>query len=98
VPPQGWGGQPPNSVPHNYGAPPDWRPATTPHGQSWPPPGHWQQPTQQWAPPPDQVPPPHQHAGANGAGEAPKQPQPEKPSLDKPSGESGSGPDEGGSR
>ena len=28
---QGPGGQP-NSVPHNYGAPPDWRPATTPPG------------------------------------------------------------------
>ena len=27
----------PSSVPHNYGAPPDWRPATTPSGQSWPP-------------------------------------------------------------
>jgi cell division protease FtsH len=27
----------PSSVPHNYGAPPDWRPATTPAGQSWPP-------------------------------------------------------------
>ncbi|MDN5857287.1 MAG: ATP-dependent zinc metalloprotease FtsH [Pseudonocardia sp.] len=27
----------PKSVPHNYGAPPDWRPATTPSGQPWPP-------------------------------------------------------------
>ena len=37
--------QHPNSVPHNYGAPADWRPATTPSGQSWPPVGqHWQQP------------------------------------------------------
>ena len=25
-------------MPHNYGAPPGWRPATTPAGQSWPPP------------------------------------------------------------
>jgi cell division protease FtsH len=101
VPQQGWGGQPqqpqPNSVPHNYGAPPDWRPATTPHGQTWPPPGHWQQPTPQWGPPPNQAPPPPQQAGANGAGEQQPQPQPEKPSLDKPS-EDGSGPDEGGSR
>jgi cell division protease FtsH len=40
-------GQQPNSVPHNYGAPPDWRPATTPSGQSWPPEGH-----PHWAPPP----------------------------------------------
>ncbi|SHK69882.1 membrane protease FtsH catalytic subunit [Pseudonocardia thermophila] len=27
----------PSAVPHNYGAPPDWRPATTPAGQTWPP-------------------------------------------------------------
>jgi cell division protease FtsH len=103
VPPQGWGGQPqPNSVPHNYGAPPDWRPATTPHGQSWPPPGHWQQPAQQpvpqWAPPsPNQAPP----AGGNGTGEpgGQQQPQSEQPSkLEKPSEESGSGQDEGGAR
>jgi cell division protease FtsH len=45
-------GQPPNSVRPNYGAPPDWRPATTPGGQSWPPPGQWQQPPpQSWTPP-----------------------------------------------
>ena len=25
-------------MPHNYGAPPGWRPATTPAGQTWPPP------------------------------------------------------------
>jgi cell division protease FtsH len=36
-------GQPPNAVPPNYGAPADWRPATTPAGQTWPPP-QWQQP------------------------------------------------------
>jgi cell division protease FtsH len=101
VPQQGWGGQPqPNSVPHNYGAPPDWRPATTPHGQSWPPPGHRQQPAPQWTPP---APPP---GSGNGSGEqtVPAQPpaqgvQPEQPpKLDKPSGESDSGPDEGGAR
>ncbi|SDF85206.1 ATP-dependent zinc metalloprotease FtsH [Pseudonocardia oroxyli] len=34
---------PPNAVAPNYGAPPDWRPATTPAGQTWPPPN--------WAPP-----------------------------------------------
>jgi cell division protease FtsH len=107
VPQQGWGGQPPpnavqpNSVPHNYGAPPDWRPATTPHGQSWPPPGHWQQPSPgpQWAPPPNQAPP---QTTANGAGESAgvpaRQSQPENPSLEKRSEERGSGPDEGGSR
>jgi len=32
----------PNAVPHNYGAPPGWRPATTPAGQTWPPPEHQQ--------------------------------------------------------
>ncbi len=51
--PGGWGvpaapapaePQRPNSVPHNYGAPPDWRPATTPSGQQWPPDGQWQAP------------------------------------------------------
>jgi cell division protease FtsH len=90
VPQQGWDGQPqPNSVPHNYGAPPGWRPATTPHGQSWPPPGHWQQPTPQWTPPP------------NGTGEpgGPARPaQPEQTPLDKTGEESGSGPDAGGAR
>jgi cell division protease FtsH len=103
VPPQGWGGQPqPNSVPHNYGAPPDWRPATTPRGQSWPPPGHWQQPAQQpapqWAPPnPNQAPP----AGGNGTGEPGGQQQPQSeqpPKLEKPGEESGTGQDEGGAR
>jgi cell division protease FtsH len=34
--------QPPYAVAPNYGAPPDWRPATTPAGQTWPPPN--------WAP------------------------------------------------
>ncbi|GAA2856546.1 ATP-dependent zinc metalloprotease FtsH [Pseudonocardia halophobica] len=44
--PQAAGGQqdrqPPYAVAPNYGAPPDWRPATTPAGQTWPPPN--------WAP------------------------------------------------
>jgi len=52
LPNSGPGPQPPNSVPHNYGAPPDWRPATTPSGQSWPPPGHWDPTTAQPAQPP----------------------------------------------
>jgi len=34
--------QRPTAVPHNYGAPPDWRPATTPSGQTWPPDARWQ--------------------------------------------------------
>ncbi|MHA6796910.1 ATP-dependent zinc metalloprotease FtsH [Pseudonocardia bannensis] len=51
---QGWSNGPgpaapqpgqPNSVPPNYGAPPDWRPATTPAGQEWPP-SQWQPPQQ----------------------------------------------------
>jgi cell division protease FtsH len=56
LPNSGPGPQPPNSVPHNYGAPPDWRPATTPSGQSWPPPGQWDptvgQPVRPAQPPP----------------------------------------------
>ncbi|HEX5811110.1 MAG TPA: cell division protein FtsH, partial [Pseudonocardia sp.] len=53
LPNSGPGPQPPNSVLPNYGAPPDWRPATTPSGQSWPPPGWKSQapvptPTQPW--------------------------------------------------
>jgi cell division protease FtsH len=98
-PQQGWGpgqqpnpgapvsGQPnsvqPNSVQPNYGAPADWRPATTPHGQPWPPAGQWQQP--QW---PQQPAPP---AAGNGHGDAPA-PPPEPPR------ENGKGPDEDGSR
>jgi cell division protease FtsH len=51
--PGGWGvpaapappaEQRPSAVPHNYGAPPDWRPATTPSGQTWPPEGRWSKP------------------------------------------------------
>jgi cell division protease FtsH len=74
VPQQGWGGQPqPNSVPHNYGAPPDWRPATTPHGQGWPP-GQWQQPAPQWGPqqgPPQQGPPQQGPSAGNPPAAAP---------------------------
>jgi cell division protease FtsH len=51
LPNSGPGPQPPNAVQPNYGAPADWRPATTPSGQSWPPPG-WaappQAPSQTW--------------------------------------------------
>ena len=68
-PQQSWGtpvppppAQHPNAVPHNYGAPPDWRPATTPSGQQWPPAGQWQQPQPGWAPPAD-----GNGAGGNGA-------------------------------
>jgi cell division protease FtsH len=42
LPNSGAGPHPPNAVPHNYGAPPDWRPATTPSGQSWPPASQWE--------------------------------------------------------
>jgi cell division protease FtsH len=56
LPNSGPGPHPPNAVLPNYGAPPDWRPATTPSGQSWPPPGQWepanaQPPAQPWAGP-----------------------------------------------
>jgi cell division protease FtsH len=43
LPNSGPGPHPPNAVLPNYGAPPDWRPATTPTGQSWPPPGQREQ-------------------------------------------------------
>jgi cell division protease FtsH len=58
LPNSGPGPHPPNAVLPNYGAPPDWRPATTPSGQSWPPNGarepreqgpQWEQPTSPWA-------------------------------------------------
>ncbi|GAA3249197.1 ATP-dependent zinc metalloprotease FtsH [Pseudonocardia petroleophila] len=55
----------PSSVPHNYGAPPDWRPATTPSGQAWPPAGQWEPPRQPPAPPWERP------TGANGNGGAP---------------------------
>jgi cell division protease FtsH len=35
------GGGPNSAVPPNYGAPPDWRPAIVPPGQSWPPQDKW---------------------------------------------------------
>jgi cell division protease FtsH len=54
LPNSGPGPHPPNSVPHNYGAPADWRPATTPSGQSWPPAGQWEPPGPQ-APQPVQT-------------------------------------------
>jgi cell division protease FtsH len=53
LPNSGPGPHPPNAVLPNYGAPPDWRPATTPSGQSWPPPGQWEPPQRepaQWEP------------------------------------------------
>ncbi|MCW2718968.1 ATP-dependent zinc metalloprotease FtsH [Pseudonocardia sp.] len=89
-PQQSWGtpvpqpGQHPNAVPHNYGAPPDWRPATTPGGQSWPPAGQWQQPQQGWAPPAPQQP--------EGNGHHPEG----APDMTKR--ENGAGPTEDGSR
>ncbi|HWM60379.1 MAG TPA: ATP-dependent zinc metalloprotease FtsH [Pseudonocardia sp.] len=67
-PPQPWpgpqGSGQPSSVPHNYGAPPDWRPATTPTGQSWPPDG------QAWGPPQAMPPQPWQQPSGNGPGPA----------------------------
>jgi cell division protease FtsH len=56
LPNSGPGPNPPNSVLPNYGAPPDWRPATTPSGQSWPPAGQWEP----VAPQAGQYPPPQQ--------------------------------------
>ncbi|GAA1387558.1 ATP-dependent zinc metalloprotease FtsH [Pseudonocardia kongjuensis] len=44
---QGGYPQPPPAVAPNYGAPPDWRPATTPRGQTWPPPNWSGQQAQQ---------------------------------------------------
>jgi cell division protease FtsH len=57
----------PTSVPHNYGAPPDWRPATTPSGQTWPPAGQWQPPQQQ----PPVAPPWERPTTGNGTGDVP---------------------------
>ncbi|WP_214403885.1 ATP-dependent zinc metalloprotease FtsH [Pseudonocardia lacus] len=80
-----WSGAPVNAVPHNYGAPPDWRPATTPQGQEWPPPGqNWQQPGSDWRP---EAPPAQ---GGNGHAETPGE-QGNEPG-------NGSGPREDGSR
>jgi cell division protease FtsH len=93
-PQQSWAGQQPNAVPHNYGAPPDWRPATTPPGQSWPPSGHgWGQPGQpgqsgpSWNTTSDGSGP-----AGNGHGEKAGEPPAE------PSGENGTGSHEDGSR
>ncbi len=47
-PRSGYQSQQPNAVPHNYGAPPGWTPATTPDGQPWPPAGQWS-PEPQWS-------------------------------------------------
>jgi cell division protease FtsH len=62
LPNSGAGPHRPNAVPHNYGAPPDWRPATTPSGQSWPPSRQWD--------PPGQADPGGQHQPAWGNGRA----------------------------
>jgi cell division protease FtsH len=96
---QGWGapGQPPGqqsgSAPqNNYGAPPDWRPATTPHGQSWPPAGHRPQPAPQWMQPPQ---PGTGNSNSNGHGDGSSAtPDP----ADGGSKENGAASDEGGSR
>ena len=74
----------PTAVPPNYGAPADWRPATTPHGQPWPPAGQWQQP--QW---PQQPAPP-------AAGQRPRRRA--CSTAPEPPRENGKGPDEDGSR
>ncbi|MDN5750999.1 MAG: cell division protein FtsH, partial [Pseudonocardia sp.] len=92
----------PNSVPHNYGAPPDWRPATTPSGQVWPPAGQWQ-PPQQPPPQPWTQPAgtPHARPG-NGSGHPGNGTTgSEPPYTDRPDGDEGSpsgGTDQGGSR
>jgi cell division protease FtsH len=76
-PPSGKHGVPqpgqPRSVPDNYGAPPDWRPATTPSGQSWPPSDHGHWPTHQVPPPQAWHPPANGGVGpgSNGNGEHP---------------------------
>ena len=81
--PSGAGNQP-NSVPHNYGAPPDWRPATTPSGQSWPPDekGQWPRsnPSSPWQAPPATGP------GSNGHGDGSDTPQEDggRPAEDGP--------------
>jgi cell division protease FtsH len=60
-------------VPANSGAPPDWRPATTPSGQSWPPSDHGHWPTHQVPPPQAWHPPANGGVGpgSNGNGEHP---------------------------
>jgi cell division protease FtsH len=96
-PQQSWASPtPPNSVPHNYGAPADWRPATTPAGQEWPPPG------QHWAAPRPDGPKP---ADASAQPEPPAQPDPSRSNgnghalpVDPPQPENGSAPHEDGPR
>jgi cell division protease FtsH len=93
-PQQAWnpgpGQQPPShpsAVPHNYGAPADWRPATTPGGQSWPP------ADQRWQPPQEQTGQPQSWPGGQPAGNGHADAGPD---LEK-RGENGAGPTEGGS-
>jgi cell division protease FtsH len=93
-PQQAWnpgpGQQPPShpsAVPHNYGAPADWRPATTPGGQSWPP------ADQRWQPPQEQAGQPQSWPGGQPAGNGHADAGPD---LEK-RGENGAGPTEGGS-
>jgi cell division protease FtsH len=88
----GHGPVPPNAVAPNYGAPPDWRPATTPAGQTWPPPnwappqqaGHYADPQQ----PTREIPRP----AAESPG--PESPRPENPGPENPA----QGPDSGSTR
>ncbi|BBG05173.1 MULTISPECIES: ATP-dependent zinc metalloprotease FtsH [Pseudonocardia] len=74
---QGGYPQPRPAVAPNYGAPPDWRPATTPRGQTWPP-SNWsgaEQNPQQRNPqqyPAQQQYPPGQHP-QQGQGDDPQQ-------------------------
>ncbi len=63
---------PPNAVAPNYGAPPNWRPATTPAGQSWPPPNWADRPGQQ-QPQGGQQPAPAQPGHDGGAHQGPVQ-------------------------
>ena len=97
----------PNSVPHNYGAPPDWRPATTPSGQVWPPAGRWQSPQepppQPWAQPAGTAPahPDNGHSQGNGNGNGNGAPHSGPAHHDRPGGDedtSSGGADQGGSR
>ena len=63
--------QQPNSVPHNYGAPPDWRPATTPPGRRGRRPGSSSRQHRPAVGPPG--PGRHGH-GSNGTASAPSAP------------------------
>jgi cell division protease FtsH len=82
-PPAGYGQpQPPYAVAPNYGAPPDWRPATTPAGQTWPPPN--------WAPHQQQPPNPRPQQGRPTDAEQPTQAQERPETPEQPGSESGS--------